>query len=170
MEPFTTLRDRKLWFDGTTEVEPDAAAAWLSRLELDQLAVARETDEIRRFNQLSDVKLKPKVAGKLPAPALDPVIDAIDTAAELERIISTETSEKKINRLLEEYALFQRHGLDGLLKQIIYVLRVLKERKILWGVGRGSSCSLYLLYRLGLHSVDPLRYDIPYTEFFKKEK
>jgi len=50
---------------------------------------------------------------------------------------------------------------------LIYVLDVMREKKVIWGVGRGSSCSSYLLYLLGLHEVDPVKYDVEFTDFIR---
>jgi DNA polymerase III alpha subunit len=68
----------------------------------------------------------------------------------------------RINNELEE---FKRRNLIPLFKTIIYVVDTLREKQILWGVGRGSSCASYLLYLIGLHCVDPVQYDISMNEF-----
>ena len=41
------------------------------------------------------------------------------------------------------------------------------ERKILWGIGRGSSVSSYCLYLIGIHRVNSLKYNLDYREFLK---
>jgi DNA polymerase III alpha subunit len=40
-------------------------------------------------------------------------------------------------------------------------------KNIVWGVGRGSSCSSYLLYLLGLHEVDVVKYDVDISDFIR---
>ena len=46
----------------------------------------------------------------------------------------------------------------------------MRARGMVWGVGRGSSCASFLLFLLGLHSVDCVEYDVPMSEFFKSKK
>jgi DNA polymerase III alpha subunit len=50
---------------------------------------------------------------------------------------------------------------------LIYVIDVMTEKNVVWGVGRGSSCSSYLLYLLGLHEVDPVKYEIEISDFLR---
>ena len=39
------------------------------------------------------------------------------------------------------------------------------ENKIVWGVGRGSSVSSYILYLLGVHKVNSIKYGLNITDF-----
>ena len=60
---------------------------------------------------------------------------------------------------------------DDSRKCMIYMLINLINRfrsdNIVWGVGRGSSCASYLLYLIGVHDVNPVKYDISFKEFSK---
>ena len=90
-------------------------------------------------------------------------------SAEFEKIavgLSEKDLEKACDRIFLELEEIERRGLTELFKTIIFVLKRFKEENVIWGVGRGSSCASYILYILGLHSVDCLKYDIPLTEFF----
>ena len=51
-------------------------------------------------------------------------------------------------------------------KTVIFIVDTFKEAGIVWGVGRGSSCASYILFLLGLHLVDPIKFDISMDEFF----
>jgi DNA polymerase III alpha subunit len=42
-----------------------------------------------------------------------------------------------------------------------------REEKIVWGVGRGSSVASYVLYLLGVHKVDSLKYNLNVDEFLR---
>jgi len=37
----------------------------------------------------------------------------------------------------------------------------------MWGVGRGSSVSSYILYLIGVHKIDSIKYDLDYKEFLR---
>jgi len=57
----------------------------------------------------------------------------------------------------------------NILKFIIFLIDKMRENKIVWGVGRGSSVASFVLYLIGLNKINPMRYNIDYTEFFRKE-
>jgi DNA polymerase III alpha subunit len=70
------------------------------------------------------------------------------------------------DRLDAELAEIERRGMVEFTKTIIFVLDTFREKGILWGVGRGSSCASYVLYILGLHVVDCVKFNVPMEEFF----
>ena len=74
------------------------------------------------------------------------------------------TEIKRVNAELEAY---YQHGLYNLLKYMIYLVDYMKENNILWGVGRGSSVSSYLLYLIGVHRIDPIQYGLDWQEFLR---
>jgi len=74
---------------------------------------------------------------------------------------------EQINRVTEELDLFKSRGLIPMLIHLKFLVEHWRENKIVWGVGRGSSISSYVLFLLGVHRIDPMLYDIDYTEFFK---
>ena len=43
----------------------------------------------------------------------------------------------------------------------------MRENRLIWGVGRGSSVSSYVLYKLGVHRIDSLHYELDPTEFLR---
>jgi DNA polymerase III alpha subunit len=43
----------------------------------------------------------------------------------------------------------------------------MRENGIVWGVGRGSSVSSFVLYKLGVHRINSLYYDLDPAEFLK---
>jgi DNA polymerase III alpha subunit len=66
-----------------------------------------------------------------------------------------------------EYAEFESRNMIPMLKFLVYMVSELKRQNILWGVGRGSSVSSYILYLIGVHKVDSLKYDLDYKEFLR---
>jgi len=67
-----------------------------------------------------------------------------------------------------ELSLFKQTNLIILIKYLKYLIDIMTDKNIVWGVGRGSSTASYILYLIGLHVVDPIKYDIPIDEFFKQ--
>ena len=48
-----------------------------------------------------------------------------------------------------------------------YIIDTLRENNVVWGVGRGSSVASYVLFLLGVHKIDSVKYNLPLEEFFK---
>jgi DNA polymerase III alpha subunit len=70
-------------------------------------------------------------------------------------------------RVRDEYAEFESRGLAPLLKYMIYLVDFMRENKIVWGVGRGSSVASYVLYLIGVHKIDSIKYDLDFKEFLR---
>jgi DNA polymerase III alpha subunit len=43
----------------------------------------------------------------------------------------------------------------------------MQDNRIIWGVGRGSSVASYVLYKLGVHRIDSMYYDLDPQEFLR---
>jgi len=78
-------------------------------------------------------------------------------------------SDTEIDRVLEELVEFDRRNLLPLLIYLKYFVDTMRENNIVWGVGRGSSVASYVLYKIGVHRIDSLKYDLKITEFLKEE-
>jgi DNA polymerase III alpha subunit len=74
---------------------------------------------------------------------------------------------KEAVRVAEELALYRERKMEPMLRFMIYLVRVMQENKIVWGVGRGSSVSSFLLYLAGLHSVNSVKYNLDIKEFIR---
>lgn len=70
-------------------------------------------------------------------------------------------------RLIEELTLFRQHGMVDLLKYLKYLVDTMREHKVIWGVGRGSSVASYVLFLLGVHKIDSIKYNLNINEFLK---
>jgi DNA polymerase III alpha subunit len=70
-------------------------------------------------------------------------------------------------RVAEELALYRERKMEPMLRFMIHLVDVMKENKIVWGVGRGSSVSSFLLYLAGLHSVNSVKYNLDIKEFIR---
>jgi len=73
-----------------------------------------------------------------------------------------------LQRVGEELILFQEKNLFPLLCYLKYLVDTMRKNNIVWGVGRGSSVSSYVLYLLGVHKINSLYYDLPIEEFLKE--
>jgi len=78
------------------------------------------------------------------------------------------TTEEQINRVNEELDLFIQHSMLDVLYYCKYLVDTMRENNILWGVGRGSSVASYVLYLIGIHKIDSIKYGLDITEFLKE--
>ena len=75
--------------------------------------------------------------------------------------------EEELQRVGEELLLFQERDMFDLLRYMKYLVDVMRTNKIVWGVGRGSSVSSFVLYLIGIHKINSLYYDLSIDEFIK---
>ena len=76
-------------------------------------------------------------------------------------------TQEQLQRVGEELLLYQEHGLFDLLRYLRYLVDIMRENNIIWGVGRGSSVASYVLYLLGAHRIDSMFYDLDPREFLR---
>jgi len=171
------LSNYLLWPDGSISIDPDNVIDFIYKLsshpdDLKRLYVTSLTPEIITYNAVSDHKLKIKTssdvkfppAWNLPEKYLS--LDLDDYLLKLaDKIEHDSLYDKRVERLSTEIFLFKQLKLDEVLRTIIYVIDKMTEKKVVWGVGRGSSCSSYLLYLMGLHEIDAVLYEIDIEDF-----
>jgi DNA polymerase-3 subunit alpha len=76
-------------------------------------------------------------------------------------------SDAELQRCGEELLMYQERGLMDLLKYLRYLVDVMRENHVIWGVGRGSSVASFVLYKLGVHRINSLYYELGPTEFLR---
>lgn len=84
-----------------------------------------------------------------------------------EYILSLCDSDAKLQRCGQELMLFQERNLFDLLRYLKYLVDTLRDNRMIWGVGRGSSVASYVLYLLGVHRIDSIFYDLDPSEFLR---
>lgn len=76
-------------------------------------------------------------------------------------------TEPELQRAGEELIKFQERDMFMLLRYLKYLVDTMRTHNIVWGVGRGSSVSSYVLYLIGIHRINSLFYDLSIDEFLK---
>jgi hypothetical protein len=84
-----------------------------------------------------------------------------------EHILGLCASESELQRCGEELLLYQERDLFDLLRYLKYLVDVMTNNCVIWGVGRGSSVASYILYKLGVHRIDSLYYKLDCREFLR---
>ena len=70
-------------------------------------------------------------------------------------------------RVAEELILFNERNMYPVLKHLVYMVEIFRKNNIVWGVGRGSSVSSFILYLIGINRINPILYDLDVKEFFR---
>lgn len=177
----TELKDRVLRFDGVSIVHPDSVASALARgLRPSDLRVSEINQDVVLFNR--NVIEADRLALAVPEPINIPMVwqlpDLYKNLDVSKRVFdeffkrlsslkyAAEQEDIAVRRLADEVNEVEARGMMDFMRTIVYVLDTFRAKDIVWGVGRGSSCACYILFVLGLHVVDCVRYEVPMNEFF----
>jgi DNA polymerase III alpha subunit len=76
-------------------------------------------------------------------------------------------TDAELQRVGQELLIYQERNLFNLLRYLKYLVDVMRENQVIWGVGRGSSVASFVLYKLGVHRVDSLYYNLDISEFLR---
>jgi hypothetical protein len=75
--------------------------------------------------------------------------------------------EAELQRCGQELLLYQERDLFNLLRYLKYLVDVMIANQVIWGVGRGSSVASFVLYKLGVHRINSLHYNLDVGEFLR---
>ena len=76
-------------------------------------------------------------------------------------------TDAELQRVGQELLLYQERDMFDLLRFLCYIVDTMRDKDIVWGVGRGSSVASYVLYLIGVHKIDSLYYDLDIAEFLR---
>jgi DNA polymerase III alpha subunit len=77
-------------------------------------------------------------------------------------------TDQELERVADELVRYQAKELFPLLCYLKYLVDVMHQHDIVWGVGRGSSVSSYVLYLIGVHRINSLHYNLDIEEFLRE--
>ena len=84
-----------------------------------------------------------------------------------EYLLNLCNTDAELQRVGQELLLYQDRNMFDLLRFLVYIVDVMRENDIVWGVGRGSSVASYVLYLIGVHKINSLYYDLDIAEFLR---
>lgn len=177
----TELSDRVLRFDGVSVLSPEQIPnAIVLGVHPSKIRTTESSEDIQLFN--SQVQQEEQIHLDAEEPIridmnwiLPPAYNSLNI---LERVLidfealskslryTEEQIESGAERISKEIHQIEVRGMEKFIRTIIYILDTFKKEGIVWGVGRGSSCACYILFIIGMHSVDSLLLEIPLDEFF----
>lgn len=181
--PYTILSDRVLWVDGESSFDVDQIRRMI--LESDsnwkESKVIDEDDfSVAKLRELTGITLREKDSLDFPENVYDWNIPErfkkFDVHLLVRELLKKElsggdfTKEEMATRLKRtsmEMELWENNDLIPILRLLVYVIDTFNRENIVWGTGRGSSCCSYILYLIGVHDVDSVRYGLDIKDFFR---
>lgn len=176
------LNDRILWYDGSMSMTPEQIEEYLlSGFKLnDNIFVTDINKDIETFNSLNPERaLTTKQAFDLKLDTIWNIPEYYKTI-DIKKFIfgkllkvcedenlNDEKTNIRIKRVEDELELYNKYKIIDILRTLIYVVDMFKEKRVVWGTGRGSSCSSYILYLIEIHDVDSVEYELDITEFLR---
>jgi DNA polymerase III alpha subunit len=172
----TVLKDRTLWFDGDSTYPANSLPMGQNIV----LFVDELNDEIRQYNRLvpSTRQIKVKTENRpfdfewiIPDEyknlnVRNYVIEKLQQEIATNGWVDGDGEiSKRAVRVANELKLYEDHDLTGVLRVLIFVINTLTNQGVVWGVGRGSSVSSYVLYLIQVHDVDSVKYELSITDF-----
>lgn len=88
----------------------------------------------------------------------------LDVEQYVMNLVQTEQEQKRVT---EELKLYKKFNLYTVLQYLIYLVDLMRKNNIVWGVGRGSSVSSYVLFLIGVHKVNSIEFDLDINEFLR---
>jgi DNA polymerase III alpha subunit len=70
-------------------------------------------------------------------------------------------------RVEEELAAYKARNMLDLLRWLKYFVDTCSKENVVWGIGRGSSVASYVLFLMGVHNIDSIKYNLDWQEFLR---
>jgi DNA polymerase III alpha subunit len=86
---------------------------------------------------------------------------------DIEGFLVDQCPKQHYQRLIEELQEYRSRNMLDLLRWLKYLVDTLEKNNIVWGVGRGSSVASYVLFLLGVHKIDSVKYNLDWQEFLR---
>ena len=84
-----------------------------------------------------------------------------------QHILNLCQTDAELQRCGHELLLYQERDLFNLLRFLKYLVDTMTNNQVIWGVGRGSSVASYVLYKLGVHRINSMFYELDVEEFLR---
>lgn len=76
-------------------------------------------------------------------------------------------SDVETQRVLDEIDAFTQKNMMPVLRTLKYLVDTFRQHGVVWGVGRGSSVSSYVLFLIGVHKINSIKYQLDWREFLR---
>jgi DNA polymerase III alpha subunit len=94
-------------------------------------------------------------------------VSPVDSSQLWDELLEKCTNAVERERFVMELEEFSKRGMLEVLVQLDAMVKVLDAANVVRGVGRGSSVASFILYLMGVHFIDPIKYNLEVNEFLK---
>lgn len=143
-------------------------------LDLTKIFAEKETSDISKFNNFSEKKIQIYSSLDLSIESFDQILqeewfmpDSYKDFDICSWIMDQCKTNVELVRVQHELTAFENKNLINLLRWLKFFVDTCRENNIVWGVGRGSSVSSYVLFLIGVHRIDSIKYNLDYKEFLR---
>lgn len=146
----------------------DLSVAYLDNAAKHNAAIDVNYSELCKLNELSKLDISPAEWHKQNQSnwCMPEEYKNFDIAAwVLDQCNGNEVELQRCGQELLEYA---ARDLLPLLQYLKYLVDTMRKNNLVWGVGRGSSTASFVLYKIGVHRINSITYQLPLEEFFKE--
>lgn len=167
------LGNRILWFDGSMTIEPQDVLEYMTMNA--KLHVTHITPDVKSYNLLADQPITEKT--KLDINGIRPEewnipqrYKEMDLDAYFDEKLNEWEGpyrELRAARAKLELEAFREEDMEIVLRLMIFIVDTLESNNAVWGIGRGSSVSCFLLYLIGVHDIDSVQYQLNFSDFMK---
>lgn len=176
----------KYCFDDSYLVDPVAIESdpfLLAKLQR-PVYVSHMTPAVRQYNQMS-MSSQPLVVKEafndelidstkwmMPTAYLEMSIsDITERLLDKQSELGLEDSllDERNARIIRELHQYKQADKLELIRLMFYIVDQLTAQSKIWGVGRGSSVSSYVLFLIGVHDIDSVLYDLDFADFMKSQ-
>lgn len=158
MDDQTKLKDRTLFYDGSSSIGIDKIVGYILRHGPDKFYCEESGLGLRTKSKSDSLE---EVQWIIPEE-----YQSRDIISEL-YVLAAYHGPEATERVAVEIEEFQKREMIPLLRLLLYIKEEMERNNQVWGVGRGSSCAVYTFFLMGIHSVDSLKFDLPMDEFFR---
>lgn len=175
----TALNDRVLWYDGSSAFDPSNLLTLVHKYDVHY--VTELNADVKAFNK--HVNKDQEITHKTTCDELVTTWNIPDEYKQLNVIeyvtykheiltkgLSDDECDSRDKRLAHELVKYDQFNLFDVIRAVIWIINNLTDNDVVWGVGRGSSVSSYVLYVIGVHDVDSHAYDLDIDDFLHDQE
>lgn len=86
---------------------------------------------------------------------------------DIEGFLVDQCPKEHYQRLIDELQEYRARNMLDLLRWLKYFVDTCRANNVVWGVGRGSSVASYVLFIIGVHKIDSIKYNLDWQEFLR---
>ena len=86
---------------------------------------------------------------------------------DIEEFLINSCPPENYQRVIDELDAFKERNMLDLLRWLKYFVDTMRSNNHVWGVGRGSSVASYVLFLIGVHKIDSLKYNLDWQDFLR---